>query len=732
MKETLGEVKRQSVKPYLSQFSSHLANDYIVVGIIGAQSSGKSTLLNNLFDTEFSVMDAKCQRKQTTKGIWTHVSVDNRLMLLDIEGADSRERWEEKTSFEKRTALFGLVLSNALIINVWLQEIGRFSAANYEILKLVFELNLRFFKTESAKKIVFVIRDYNDRENSEFIRSTLIQDVERLWNEVPKPDQYQNISSKDVFEVEVFPLHNYIYEKPLFMRDVDKLRERLSSKHSSQYLFKDYKANNIPFDAMFAYMQQIWTAIVDNKDINIPNQKVMVSSYRCGELKNEALKKSIENFTNLRSSLKTGNNVNLREEYENILKSSVSFFEVNSAFYDPTVVEENQNDLKQRIDIEFESLFKEQNEKIIDEMVGKLVSSMKTMINSQNESSASVLKTIVLQKDDLKMKYTAFLERFNFEEQKNNEYHRYFNLKLTGTVTSFLSSTANSFIKKIIRNYMKIIDDLIFDTFQNFTIETWEKFNAAVSQYVESVGAEMHAMKRDYEEVQGIFTDELIHTTQKDFLYNIKSNLQNRKLYINDYLLDNFKRLFELNSSGARRNWRALSDSEIEKLFKISNDKFQPTLRALDDAIKLDYDNDIVLSKEETLRIKNKFSNQINDVLENAFNKKYNKNSLQRVPKWLWVVLAYFMHDNILEWMRNPFIFLILIFASVAGGYLIATGKLYLVKQLFSYVQNFVMAKIMGTTPPVLEFKEEERRSHLEQNNATRVESSVNKELNGD
>ena len=41
-------------------------------------------------------------------------------MILDIEGADSRERWEEKAKYEKSTALFGLVISNVLLVNVWL------------------------------------------------------------------------------------------------------------------------------------------------------------------------------------------------------------------------------------------------------------------------------------------------------------------------------------------------------------------------------------------------------------------------------------------------------------------------------------------------------------------------------------------------------------------------------------------------------------------------------------
>lgn len=45
------------------------------------------------------------------------------------------------------------------------------------------------------------------------------------------------------------------------------------------------------------------------------------------------------------------------------------------------------------------------------------------------------------------------------------------------------------------------------------------------------------------------------------------------------------------------------------------------------------------------------------------------------MPVWLWVILAYFMHDNVLDWIRNPFVLLLTVAAAGAVGYLIATGK---------------------------------------------------------
>lgn len=48
-------------------------------------------------------------------------------------------------SFERKSSLFSLALAEILIINLWFQDIGRWDAANYGLLKTVFELNLQLF-----------------------------------------------------------------------------------------------------------------------------------------------------------------------------------------------------------------------------------------------------------------------------------------------------------------------------------------------------------------------------------------------------------------------------------------------------------------------------------------------------------------------------------------------------------------------------------------------------------
>jgi len=65
---------------------------YYGLGIIGSQSSGKSTLLNSLFDTTFQMMNQEENFQQTTVGIWMAILQNQNVLVFDVEGSDSGER----------------------------------------------------------------------------------------------------------------------------------------------------------------------------------------------------------------------------------------------------------------------------------------------------------------------------------------------------------------------------------------------------------------------------------------------------------------------------------------------------------------------------------------------------------------------------------------------------------------------------------------------------------------
>ena len=128
--------------------------NYHLISVFGSQSTGKSTLLNHLFGTEFSVM-SETERRQTTKGIWLsknkrhapesdkNAMADN-ILVMDVEGTDGRERGEDQ-DFERKSALFALATSEVLIVNIWEHQVGLYQGANMGLLKTVFEVNMQLF-----------------------------------------------------------------------------------------------------------------------------------------------------------------------------------------------------------------------------------------------------------------------------------------------------------------------------------------------------------------------------------------------------------------------------------------------------------------------------------------------------------------------------------------------------------------------------------------------------------
>src|ERR1700712_849497 len=87
-----------TLAPYL-QFEKIIPAgfNYHLISVFGSQSTGKSTLLNNLFGTNFGVMNEE-DRRQTTKGIWLAknknlktadgVAMADNLLVMDVEGTD--------------------------------------------------------------------------------------------------------------------------------------------------------------------------------------------------------------------------------------------------------------------------------------------------------------------------------------------------------------------------------------------------------------------------------------------------------------------------------------------------------------------------------------------------------------------------------------------------------------------------------------------------------------------
>ncbi|RVW78201.1 Protein ROOT HAIR defective 3-like 1 [Vitis vinifera] len=188
----------------------------------------------------------------------------------------------DDTAFEKQSALFALAISDVVLINIWgwselssgwkttgavkiltiecwtelclrfqmwCHDIGREHAANKPLLKTVFQTPL------------------------EYLEPVLREDIQKIWDTVSKPQQLKDTPLSEFFYMEVIALSSY--------------EEKEEQFKEQGLLVTD--GGVVPASGFCFSAQKIWEVIRENKDLDLPAQKVMVATVRCEEIANEKL-----------------------------------------------------------------------------------------------------------------------------------------------------------------------------------------------------------------------------------------------------------------------------------------------------------------------------------------------------------------------------------------------------------------------------------------------------------
>lgn len=323
---------------------------YAVVSIMGPQSSGKSTLLNHLFHTNFREMDAYKGRSQTTKGIWMArcPGIEPCTLVMDLEGTDGRERGEDDTAFEKQSALFALAVSDIVLINMWCHDIGREQAANKPLLKTVFQVMMRLFSPRKTT-LMFVIRD-KTRTPLENLEPVLREDIQKIWDSVPKPQAHKETPLSEFFNVEVVALSSFEEKEEQFKEQVASLRQRFFHSIAPGGLAGDRRAV-VPASGFSFSSQQIWKVIKENKDLDLPAHKVMVATVRCEEIANEKYVSFTENeeWRQLEAAVNSHSVRGFGRKISSILDACLSEYDTEATFFDEGVRSSKRKHLEEKL-----------------------------------------------------------------------------------------------------------------------------------------------------------------------------------------------------------------------------------------------------------------------------------------------------------------------------------------------------------------------------------------------
>ena len=285
---------------------------YDICAVLGSQSTGKSTLLNRLFGTNFDVMDDRA-RQQTTKGIWLCRGMDRNVLVMDVEGTDGRERGEDQ-DFERKSALFSLATAECVIVNMWENQVGLFQGANMGLLKTVLDVNLTLFQVGRARAgapkektlLLFVIRDYIGTTPLANLESTIRADLQRIWASLTKPEALAGAELGDFFDVSFSALPHKVLQAKEFDEGIAQLQRRFIDRSDPQYVFQTEYHKRIPIDGLPHYLESVWEQILQNKDLDLPTQQELLAQFRCDEIAAAAAAAFAAAMTALRSALDAG------------------------------------------------------------------------------------------------------------------------------------------------------------------------------------------------------------------------------------------------------------------------------------------------------------------------------------------------------------------------------------------------------------------------------------------
>ena len=218
-----------------------LGSDHLtIIAVLGAQASGKSTLLNKVLGTNFPIGSRSTVGTAATKGISAAKAEQTKhIVALDIEGSDSRERGKEGRVFHAKCAGFATAVSDIILLNMWYHDVGRLDSTCYSLLAAVFAEaeksaagDPNCFKTA----LVFVVRDVEEDADLDALEALLIQDALDVWS---KTQRESAVTLEDLFDMSISTLPHMRHCPEGFAEGCTILTQRIMDEATPDFLARE-------------------------------------------------------------------------------------------------------------------------------------------------------------------------------------------------------------------------------------------------------------------------------------------------------------------------------------------------------------------------------------------------------------------------------------------------------------------------------------------------------------
>ena len=681
-----------------NNFSPESGKVYQTIGIIGCQSSGKSTLLNHVFNTKFEIMSDDIGRAQTTKGIWIALNKEYNTIIFDVEGTDSKERGDDRLKFEQCSSLFTLAMSDVLMINMWTNDIGRYTASNYGVLKVVFEQNLKLFQQESEKKIIIVLRDFDSNvDDISKLKEGIMSDMIKIWNEIPKPEEFKDQPCSKYFKFEFITLAHKFYQTEKFNQGIEEIKDRLKrgkddkktgANMNSIFNLVDYD-KNVPIDGFYKYCLDIWTNILNNKDLNIPGQKEMLARFKCEEIKMASLN-LVEQKINELEIESTSNIMNdFGEKAKQILQEAMNNYDPLAKNYLSYIYQDVRNSLEEDLSNKMYSGFSNQLKRLIPKFQKKFRTHFEEELK-KNDNFYQV-------SDTLKNKYMGELENElkkikvfkNWETGTENE------VIFDELIDNQRTLCIEEHKEKLLEQYSSLIEDTISNKFEMITPDFWVEFMQEIFLLVtQNLIIQKDYLTQTYRTTEEEYLN-FANTLEEQVYSNIKYQFNQQLPSFPNTQIDNFKKDFWYND-GIPKVWNKKTVNQINLEFKTASEKYKKTFELLkklkvikhplelceygkiprEDIEKIEKekipeiinnvngDFEKLLEDKTLINYINKYEEGINEFYDDAI-RRHNNVASTRIPFVAWVLLIYVGYKDVWRMMTGYGLIILIILIGI-------------------------------------------------------------------
>eukprot|EP01099_Mayorella_cantabrigiensis_P004283 TRINITY_DN3211_c0_g2_i6.p1 TRINITY_DN3211_c0_g2~~TRINITY_DN3211_c0_g2_i6.p1 ORF type:complete len:630 (+),score=149.63 TRINITY_DN3211_c0_g2_i6:486-2375(+) len=469
------------------------------------------------------------------------------------------------------------------MINLWASDIGRWDAANYSLLKNVFELNLQLFQRSKKNKtlLFFVIRDhfYDVKRRTgtpiELLTPTIQKDLEKIWTDIIKPDDFKESKVQDFFDFDFTGLPHKLHAPDEFETKVNLLKTRFFISDQHDYLLDKKYKGEVPSDALPTYIARVWQTIKENKDLDLPSERQMVAVFRCSQIMEAILAKFNEQLKPLRKTLREENKEvqNFAAEATRLMKDAIDQYNTESMYYEPSVSEQKRQSLNDQMRRELHELFILQIKFITSNALhhfkeaflrglpsdGKAARNFAELANHLSQKTLTYFDQRATDSIPPGTEWDISLDRASLQEQIDDfiSVQRKKQLEL-------LLQEVQALLKKSIYNPLSQHMDRVSHTMWADLNKLYEDTQLKTSQTLRESLQGFNCNEQEIEERVNSLKESVFTQFRDMFREKVKGNLASK-------MFAKFNESFKYDSSGIPRKWTP--EDNVASYFKTARDK---------------------------------------------------------------------------------------------------------------------------------------------------------------